>query len=86
LSYSDIAKVYASSGLRERVTMAAATQPSISDPQQWMSVQWMKVAASPGWGDAWASGAVTYPDSPDIGALDDVITDGMILAAVQALL
>lgn len=86
MTYSDIVKVYNSSGLRERVTMAAATQEAIGDPQQWVSIKWIKIAASPGWGDSWASGLVSLANDPDIGARDDVITDAMILAAVQALL
>jgi hypothetical protein len=78
-------KVYASPGLRDRVMMAVATQ-QVADPQQWLASRWLMFATSPGWGDSWASGRITFPDDPDLGARDDVITDGMILSAVQSML
>ena len=85
MSYSDMVKVYTSPGLRDRVLMALAAE-AVPEPQQWLGTRWLALAVSPGWDVSWASGRVTFPDDPDLGARDDVITDGMILAAVQSML
>jgi hypothetical protein len=44
-------------------------------------------ASSPDWGAAWESALAAHPDEPDYEPGKDpaVITDGMILATVQAL-
>lgn len=50
------------------------------------AAMWL-LAAAPGWVPAWesASAATRATDAPPIGADPGVITDGMILSAVQAL-
>lgn len=68
-----VANQYTSmSTMRDRLDLSAA--------------MWL-LAAAPGWTTAWESAlAATRPvDAPPIGADPAVITDGMILSAVQAL-
>lgn len=68
-----VANQYTSmSTLRTRLDLSAA--------------MWL-LAAAPGWGAAWESALASTraTDAPPIGADSAVITDGMILSAVQAL-
>jgi hypothetical protein len=53
----------------------------------WVDVNRYVWASSPGWGAAWESALAGHPDEPDYEPGKDpaVITDGMILATVQAL-
>jgi hypothetical protein len=73
--------------LRNRITAAVAAENFTPAPAQWAADQmWFLVTASD-WQTAWA-GAQKQSDNPkfnpDIGARDDIITDQMILGAVQA--
>lgn len=54
---------------------------------QWVAGNRYVWAASPGWGGAWDSALAGHPDEPDYepGKDPGVVTDGMILATVQAL-
>ena len=69
-----------------RVAQCAATE-GFPDPTYWASVNARYWAASPGWDDAWASAMTSHPDQPDYdpGADEAVITDSMILSAVQTI-
>jgi hypothetical protein len=60
------------------LTMAATT---------WVQRNNYLWACSPSWGDKWAYALAAHPDEPDYepGKDEAVITDGDILAAVQAL-
>lgn len=55
--------------------------------QSWVDTKRYLWAASPGWGEAWEYALNTHGDDPDYkpGKDEGVITDGMILATVQAL-
>ena len=66
---------------------AAAAQEGQRDPWQWASSNAWTLAASPGWAEAWGSATTNVSDevNPDTGARSSVITDGMILGAVQAI-
>jgi hypothetical protein len=79
--YWDIAQMSADTDLTSRVA-AAAAQEGIPDPRQWASDTMLTLAAEPGWGEAWASAAAGGNEQP--GRDPAVITDGMILSAVQA--
>jgi len=69
-----------------RISQAAAEE-GLASPEGWTSDNRRIWAASPGWDDAWESAIVSHPDDPeyDPGADEAVITDGMILAQVQAM-
>ena len=75
---------------RSRVAQAAAQEGCATDgidPDLW-AMDWRRVwASSPGWDAAWES-ALANPDNPDNydpAGDEAVITDGMILAEVQAM-
>jgi hypothetical protein len=81
MTYSDVASMAESYTLSRRITAGAAKE-SISSPEQWTQMNRWEVAAQPGWDAAWASavaGGVTDP-----GSDEGVITDGMILSGIQA--
>lgn len=82
MSYSDIALLSADSDFILRVTACASTE-SIDDPRQWaMDHQW-DMAAMPGFGDAYGYAVRTGINRP--GNDESVISDGMILSAVQSI-
>ena len=67
------------------------TGEALPDPDMWSS-QWKRYwSAAPGWDAAWESALVAHPPEEgepeyDPGADPAVITDGMILSQVQAML
>ena len=81
MGYYDIATMSADLDLTSRIA-ACAAQEGIADPRQWATDNALTLAASPGWADAWASAIAGGNESP--GRDDAVITDAMILSAVQA--
>lgn len=82
-TYWGIVQVQESPSLRARIT-ACAAQEGIADPEPWVHETRWEWAAAPGWAAAYESALVS--GNPDPGAAPDVITDGMILAQVQAML
>lgn len=84
MTYATIAAITQSGALNQRLTAAAAQEgKDPTSPGSWVSANIWTIASSPGWSAAWESavaGGVTDP-----GANEGVITDGMILAAVQPL-
>jgi hypothetical protein len=83
MAYFDIAQMSADLDLTSRVA-ACAAQENIPDPRGWAADNMLTIAASPGWGDAWASAIAGGNESPGRDAA--VITDAQILSAVQATL
>lgn len=85
MSYSALHRMRQSNGLRERLTAAAAQEGS-ADPDLWVHSNTWAIVSDPEWVSAWtyAEGTATVNHNPDIGAREDVITDGMILSAIQA--
>jgi hypothetical protein len=81
MSYYDVATMSADPDLTSRVA-ACAAQEGRPDPREWAADNMLTLAASPGWGEAWASALAAGNDSPGRDAA--VISDGMILSAVQA--
>jgi hypothetical protein len=61
---------------------AAAAQEGQPDPRNWAADHMLILAASPGWSEAWASAIAAGNEQP--GRDGAVITDGMILSAIQA--
>ena len=84
MSYLTHAHIAYSPGIRGRVTACAAREGA-DDPQRWANaVIWQLVGDD--WIAAWESYQAAHPqhDEDDIGEHPDVITDQMILSAVQA--
>ena len=65
---------------------ACAAMEGIPQPTQWAGDNLWRIIARTEWVNAWgfAEDNKTVNDNPDSGARDDVINDGMILSAVQA--
>lgn len=86
MAYSDIVQMATNYSLQSRVA-AAAAQEGEQDPMTWAQSNAWDFAAQPGWSDAWAyaKDTQTVNQNPDTGARNDVISDGMILSAVQAI-
>lgn len=83
MAYLDIAEMSADVDLNSRVA-ACAAQEGKPDPRQWAGDNILVLAASPGWEQAWAAAAAADPPVQLPGADAGVITDPMILSAVQA--
>lgn len=86
MTYNAMIELAGSSSLSQRIAAAAAGE-RIDSPDAWASVRRWEFAAQPGWVDAWdyAKASLTINMNKDLGERDDVITDAMILSAVQAL-
>lgn len=86
-SYNAIILIAGSPSLTTRVAAAAASEGAL-DPVRWAQDHIWALAAEPGWADAWLSAIAAYNVNvnPDTGQRDDVITDAMILGAVQAIM
>lgn len=65
-----------------RVTACAASQ-GIADPSFWAQSHMWQLSAEPGWVDVYKYAVDSGDTEP--GANEGAVTDGMILAAVQAL-
>ena len=84
MTYSDIAAMARDNSLRDRIAACAATEGVVDQhPTTWADTYQWQIVASPGWGEAWASATASGVTSP--GSDAGVITDQMILAAVQPL-
>jgi hypothetical protein len=98
-SYLSIAAIAGDQFMTERMNAATTQQWYLGNVDlgangnnpfnvlQWVTDQRYVWAASPGWGAAWDSALAGHPDEPDYEPGKDagVVTDGMILATVQAL-
>jgi hypothetical protein len=85
MSYTSIAQAAQSQELRARVAACVAQEAGEGLPYQTVDlIQW-KCAAEPGWGEAWESAlaARDITDPTPVGNDPAVITDAMILSAVQ---
>jgi len=87
MAYNTVVFMQESQSLQKRITAAVAAENFTPDPEQWTQDQLWFLVVSAEWQAAWAQ-ALKQSDNPkynpDIGARDDVITDIMILGAVQA--
>ena len=91
MSYLTQSAISGSYGMIQRVAQCAAAEADNAefdgDPDVWTYENRRTWAAAPGWDAAWESAMVGHPDPAyDPGMDEAVITDGMILAAVQSLL
>jgi hypothetical protein len=86
MTYYAVTAMASNIALRDRIASAAATEGE-ADPFGWLNRNIYTVVARADWVSAWdyAEENKTVNVNPDTGARDDVINDGMILAAVQAI-
>ena len=82
MSYNDVAEMQQSLSLRNRLT-AAAAQEGKPVPESWVFDRLWILVSTPGWEAAWASARANNQVDPRHD--EGVITDGMILSAVQPL-
>ncbi|QJD49999.1 hypothetical protein SEA_RASOVI_22 [Microbacterium phage Rasovi] len=86
MSYATVALMRRDYDLANRVAACVAVEGISDYPEQWAGENAWALAAQPGWAEAWESAVVSHPDPDYRPALDEgVITDGMILSAVQSL-
>jgi hypothetical protein len=81
MSYLTISRIAADPSIRLRCAACAAVE-RIPNPENWAYRSSLLLAAQPGWSEAWESAVAAGNEQP--GADPAVITDGMVLAAVQA--
>ncbi|MCJ0906211.1 hypothetical protein [Rhodococcus sp. ARC_M6] len=91
MTYADQHAMSQNSDIVARITACAATQtlPPVpmftrGGPREWATRNAIRVAGQPGWPEAWASAIASDVQQP--GLDQGVISDGMILSAVQAVL
>ncbi len=84
MAYNDVVQIAQDEAIYERIVAASAAE-RVTNPVQWARENVWHLAASPGWADAWAyaKDTATVNVNPNTGERDDVITDQMILSAVQ---
>lgn len=83
MSYKVMSTIRNSQGLVSRI-IACAYNEQIPNADQWVQSNLWNFATSPGWADAWISFSLNYPGlTVDIGEIETVITDGMIISATQ---
>lgn len=87
MTYNSVVQINSSDSLRQRVSACAAEQGNTT-PTAWANANLFSLASDPqfGWGAAWDSAvaANSVDVNPDTGIRDDVISDAMILSAVQS--
>lgn len=84
MAYQDIVEIHDSSTLRARITACAALEGN-PDPEGWAFRNAWGIASQPGWAESWASAREVVLDETVRGKDGSVITDAMILSAVQAI-
>ena len=71
-------------GNAQSITYDPVNKPPAYAAKVWVEQNAYLWASSPGWGEAWEYALNSNPDATP-GSDETVITDGMILASVQAL-
>lgn len=84
MSYLIQSKMAQDYGLIMRIAACAASEGVVDRPESWADNNRQRIVAAPGWAAAWASAVAAEDDNP--GENEAVITDGMILAAVQPII
>lgn len=85
MAYIDISDMSRDMDIENRIAACAAQElPADSmDPHAWTGQHILRITATPGWSEAWASAVAGGVPTP--GRDPGVITDQMILSAVQPL-
>ena len=85
MSYNTVSELAYDPSIQRRVAACAALQ-GLPNPVKWASDRAWQLAAQSGWSEAYASARDANTQANyQPGADESVITDEMILAAVQAL-
>lgn len=87
MAYSDVALLRADTQFLARIAASYATETALgtgSDPDAWANSHGWDAAASPGFGDAYATALANGVPNP--GNDPAVISDAQILSAVQAII
>ena len=86
MSYNTIVAMAASQSLLNRIAACAAEEGN-TQARSWASNNILSLVATagPGLQNAWEGASADPNANPDTGKRDDVVTDAMILSAVQAL-
>jgi hypothetical protein len=85
MSYNSIAAAAQDADLRQRIAACFAQETDGPDqPEALAALHQWRICAAPGWGEAYESALAGGVERP--GADPEVITDGQVLAAVQAIL
>lgn len=82
MTYNTIAVMAKDTDLKLRITACAAEQQA-ENPEWWADTHMWQVAATPDWDTSWEYAVALDPQREQIGKAEDVITDAMILSAVQ---
>lgn len=86
MTYSTVSAIQKDAGIRERVSACISIEGVSNSPEQWAADYAWRLAAQPGWAEAWEASLETHTESEyEPGRDEDVITDSMILSAVQNL-
>jgi hypothetical protein len=83
MSYLTVAEMVKNQSLTER-EYAALAKEGIDPPEPWQYLYRWQLASQPGWDAAWDSAIAGGIEDP--GADQGVITDGMILSAIQQII
>jgi hypothetical protein len=91
MSYLVISTIAADQAIRNRVAACVAKEGSAEQAEQFAFRNALRLASEPGWSEAWESAKALRLENPDteyppLGEDPGVITDGMILSAVQKIL
>jgi hypothetical protein len=85
MSYLTVHAISQTQSIRDRAAACASEQGVVppGGEEHWVYENALRLAAQPGWSQAWESALASGNEDP--GSDVTVITDGMILAAVQEL-
>jgi len=86
MTYKTVSIIQKDPNIRDRVSACIAIEDVALYPEQWGADHAWDLAAQPGWASAWESSLAAHPEEDyEPGNDEAVITDGMILSAVQAI-
>jgi len=87
MTYATVATIRRDADLSNRVAACVAVEHVAEHPEQWAAEHAWELAAQPGWAAAWESALAAHPEDAEYRPGGDaaVVTDGMILSAVQAI-
>jgi hypothetical protein len=86
MALNALVQMRASQSLQHRIAACAAKEGEHNAAEQWAYANMWQIVTQPGWEVEWERGMKQADDqkfNPDIGARPDIITDIMILSAVQ---
>lgn len=84
MAYADIADMTKDHALIDRLTACVAVEDRSPDPVEWTYARLWHLCSSPGWAEAYSYALATGASNP--GRAEAVISDAMILAAIQAVI